>query len=76
MRAARCSASGCVNQARCAVSTTRTARSKLKTTLYYDDRAAPKSASRYCKACAVALLPALCTLVDEDAPFEFSEVKS
>lgn len=63
-----CATKDCPNEARCAISTTRPTRGDLRTTLYYDDRVAPKKAPRYCKACATALMPSLCEIIDNDAP--------
>lgn len=61
-----CSTIECPNEARCAIRTTRPSRADLRTTLYYDDRQAPKTATPYCKACAIALLPELCAIIDND----------
>lgn len=66
----KCAGKDCPNQARCAIQTTRPTRPNLKTTLYYDDREAPKSVPRYCKACAIKLLPALCAIIDNDAEYK------
>ncbi len=69
MSAERCQTKDCKSQARCAIQTTRP-KGVLKTTLFYDDREAGKSVPRYCKACATALLPALCQIIDNDAAYE------
>jgi hypothetical protein len=51
-----------------AVKTSRPQRPTLQSTIYYDDRAAPKAALPYCKACGVALVQSLAdTLVANDA---------
>lgn len=47
----------CLKEARAAIKTTDGAR--FTTVLYYDDRGAPKIATRYCKEHAVATLFAL-----------------
>jgi hypothetical protein len=66
----RCSTKDCTNQARCAIRTTRPKRDDLRTTLFYDDRVAPKAATRYCKDCAQKLLPGLCAIIDNDAEYK------
>lgn len=45
----QCEADGCTREARMAIRTLRPTRPGLESRIYYDDRGAPKSASRYCK---------------------------
>ena len=50
-----------------AISTARPTRAGLKSTFFYDDREAPKTASRYCKAHGMELAADLVnTLVEVD----------
>lgn len=44
-----CSLSGCEAEARMAISTKRPRRAKIVTTVWWDDRTAPKAAQRYCR---------------------------
>lgn len=52
---AKCATSGCEEDARMAIRTTRPTRPGLQSTVWYDDRAAPKTAAPYCKPCGKAL---------------------
>lgn len=64
---ARCTATGCDRPARLAVRTTRPSRDDLRTTIYYDDRTAPRTAQRYCRQHGGETLAALViTLTDAD----------
>jgi hypothetical protein len=61
-----CAVGGCKKEARCAIRTRRATRPNLMTTIYYDDRVAPKTALRYCRTCAIRLMrDMIITLVDE-----------
>ena len=66
----RCSTKNCKNQARAAVRTTRPKRDDLRTTLFYDDRVAPKGAQKLCKDCTQKLLVGLCAVIDNDAEYK------
>ena len=58
-----CQSVGCKNEARAAVHTGMNG----KTSMYIDNREAPKTATRYCKGHTVALVAALANdLIDED----------
>lgn len=46
---AQCAVDDCEREARMAIRTLRPTRPGLESRIYYDDRAAPKSATRYCK---------------------------
>ena len=63
-----CVADECGSGARMAVRTLRQTRADLHTTVYYDDRSAPKAAMPYCKAHGIQLVIELAeTLVSNDA---------
>lgn len=63
----RCAVAGCPNQARIAIRTTWPTRADVRSTVYYDDRLAPKTATRYCRACGAELAASLVnTLADID----------
>jgi hypothetical protein len=65
----RCSYPDCENQARLAIRTTRPHRRELKSVVWYDDRTAPKTASRYCRKHAIHLATELIfSMSHEDAP--------
>lgn len=67
----QCQARDCTRPARMAVRTARPTRGNLNSTVYYDDRTAPRTAPRYCRACGLAVVSALVSdLVAEDAPAE------
>lgn len=61
-----CQAKGCERPARCAIDTRRPTREKLMTTIYYDNRSAPKKAVRYCKQHGSETATGLMALVDGD----------
>lgn len=61
-----CQANGCNRPARCALHTRRPTRDKLTTTIYYDDRTAPKAAVRYCKEHGRETAHGLMQIVDND----------
>ena len=64
---ATCSSEGCTRPARAAVRTMRPTRPDLHSTVFYDNRSAPKTALPYCRACTVELMISLCrTLIDAD----------
>lgn len=48
--AAKCSRKGCLRDARMGVRTSRPSAEKLTSTVFYDNRTAPKTALLYCKA--------------------------
>lgn len=63
----------CQRPARMAVRTTRPSRDDVRIAVFADDRVAPMSAMRYCKACGLAVLAELATIVvdsDEEAPVQ------
>jgi hypothetical protein len=65
---ATCATAGCLREARMALLTSRRQRDTLKTTVWYDDRTAPKAAARHCKAHGAELVAALtASLVADDA---------
>jgi hypothetical protein len=67
-----CQATGCEREARMAIDTVRNP--VLKSTVYFDDREAPKKAVRYCKACGVPLVHDLAqTLVQNDEQKEATD---
>lgn len=59
-----CKSKGCEKPARCAIRTQRPTRGNLNTTIYYDERTAPKTAIPYCKECGVAVITGLNVLID------------
>jgi len=62
-----CEERGCDKPARLAIRTTRPTRANLKSTIYYDERVAPKTASRYCNEHGTHLAAELVrTLADGD----------
>lgn len=62
----KCQRSNCDQPARAALRTQRPKRDMLYSTLYYDERTAPKKAKRLCKEHAVATITELSlTLIDE-----------
>lgn len=64
----KCSTSGCDQAARMAIRTTLAPRAKMTTTVWWDDRTAPKIAPRYCRNHGGLLLAGLVpVLVDADA---------
>lgn len=63
----KCSDVQCSRPGRMALRTTRPSREDLRTTIFYDDRVAPKSAQTYCREHGTELLVSLVdTLVPED----------
>lgn len=63
-----CTHPGCTKPARMAVRTTRPTREDLRSMIHFDDRAAPKTAQRYCKQHGTAVIAELIkALVSEDA---------
>jgi len=65
-----CFTEKCLRPARAAISTRRgggAKRGEMSSTLHYDNRTAPKSATRYCRACAIELMISLGrVLINED----------
>lgn len=62
-----CGTSGCKRPARMAISTSRPSRENVWSRVWYDDRTAPASASRYCRTHGIEVLTQLAqALVDED----------
>lgn len=56
----------CTKPARMAIKTTNTKNNGVTSTLYFDNRLAPKVASRYCKAHGREIAAGLCDIVDND----------
>jgi hypothetical protein len=50
-----CRTEGCTAPPTMALRTTRPQRGDLRTTIYFDERTAPKTATRYCTPCGAAL---------------------
>lgn len=59
-----CQAKGCDREARCAI---RTLDDPFRTTVYMDDRQAPKSAASYCKEHGTEVIMGLMALVHNDS---------
>lgn len=62
----KCQAEGCDMDARCAIKTARPTRGDLQSTLYCDDRSAPKTATRYCKKHGTEVITGMMLFVDGD----------
>lgn len=61
-----CTYSRCDKPARVGIRTTRPTRPDLRTTVYWDERVAPKTASLYCKEHgSIVLIELASTLIDE-----------
>jgi hypothetical protein len=61
-----CATIGCKRPPRMGLVTTRPKRDQLKTVIYFDDRTAPKTASRHCKHGAELVRDLVSTLVETD----------
>lgn len=74
MTEAVCMTKGCENEARMAIYTTRPTRQNMYSTVWWDDRTAPKKAARYCRSCGQHLLSQLTeVLTHEDEPAKGEE---
>lgn len=63
-----CAASDCDREARCAILTKRPNRESVVSSIYFDDRTAPRSALPYCKAHGTEIINgSISLLVDNDA---------
>lgn len=63
----KCEATDCEKDARCAIRTARPTRANLYSTVWYDDRSAPKTAVRYCHGHGVETMTQLAqALIDQD----------
>ncbi len=49
----------CGKPARCGITSTRPTRGNIKSTMFYDEREAPKTASLYCKEHGIEVISAL-----------------
>lgn len=58
---ANCKTEGCNRPATVALRTTRPTRGDLRTTIYFDERTAPKAATRYCTPHGAGLAAELIT---------------
>jgi hypothetical protein len=61
-----CAIDECERPARMAISTTRPKRDDLRSTVFYDDRVAPKKATRYCRTHGLEVIVGTLEIVDRD----------